>query len=64
MLWSPSGCDFVMLLVTPNDALIDVPKTVNAVPIVEIPLIMPTGLAPVDACSNLLQALLYFCCFS
>ena len=42
------------VLTTPNDALIGVPKTVNVVPIVEIPLITPTERAPVDACSNFL----------
>ena len=40
------------VLTTPNDALIGIPTTVNVVPIVEIPLIMSTELAPVDACSN------------
>ena len=42
------------MLTTPNDAFIGNPTTVNAVPIVETPLITPTELAPVDACSNLL----------
>ena len=41
------------VLTKPNDALTGIPTTVNAVPIVEIPLIMPTELVPVDACSNL-----------
>ena len=36
---------------TPNDALTGIPTTVNAVPIVEIPLITPTELAPVNAIS-------------
>ena len=44
---------------TPKDALIGIPTTVNAVPIVEIPPIQPAELAPVDACSNLFQA--YIC---
>ena len=42
------------VLTTPNYALIGIPTTVNVVPIVEIPLITPTELAPVDICSNLL----------
>ena len=42
------------VLTTPNDALIGNHTTVNAVPTVETPLITPTGLAPVDAFSNLL----------
>ena len=42
------------VLTTTNDALIGIPTTVNVVPVVEIPLIMPTELAPVDVCSNLL----------
>ena len=42
------------VLTTPNDALIGIPTMVKAVPIVEIPLITPTELVPVDACSNLL----------
>ena len=43
------------VLTTPSDALIGgIPTTVNAVPIVEIPLITPTELATVDTCSNLL----------
>ena len=41
------------MLTTPNDALIGNLTTVNAVPIVEIPLITPTELEPLDACSNL-----------
>ena len=44
------------VLTTPYDAFIGIPTTVNDVPIVEIPLITPTELAPVnpvDACSNL-----------
>ena len=41
------------VLTTPNDALIGIPTTVNVVPIVEIPLITPKELAPVDACGNL-----------
>ena len=41
------------VLTTPNDALTGIPTTVNAVPIVEIPLIKPTELAPVDVCGNL-----------
>ena len=36
----------------PNDVLIGIPTTVNAGPIVEIPLITPAELAPVDACKN------------
>ena len=52
------------MLTTPSDALIGNPTTVNAVPVVEMPLITPTELAPVDALSNLLQAFLYFRCFS
>ena len=52
------------VLTTPNDALIGIPTTVNVVPIVEIPLITPTELATVNVCSNLLQAFLYFRCFS
>ena len=44
------------VLTTPNDALIGIPTAVNVVPIVGIPLITPTELAPADACSNLLQA--------
>ena len=51
-------------LTTPNDALIGKPTMVNTVPIVDTPLITPTVLAPVDACSNLFQAFLYFRCFS
>ena len=39
-----------------KDALISIPTTVNVVPIHEFPLITPTELAPVDVCSNLLQA--------
>ena len=42
------------VLTTPNDAVIDISTTVNGARIVEIPLIMPTELEPVDACSNLL----------
>ena len=42
------------MLTTPNDALTGIPATVKAVPIVEIPLITPRELEPVDACSNLL----------
>ena len=42
------------VLTTPSDALIGNPTIVNAVPIVETPLITPTEVAPVDACSNLL----------
>ena len=42
------------VLTTPNDALIGIPTTVNAVPIVEIPLITPMDLAPEDARGNLL----------
>ena len=42
------------VLTTPNNALIGIPTTVNAVPIAEIPLITPTELAPVDACGKLL----------
>ena len=42
------------VLTTPNDVLIGKPTMVNAVPIVDTPLITPTVLAPVDACSNLL----------
>ena len=42
------------VLTTPNDALIGITTTVNVVLIVEIPLITPTELATVDACSNLL----------
>ena len=39
------------VLTTPDDALIGIPRTLNAVPIVEIPLMTPTTkLAPVDAC--------------
>ena len=41
------------MLTTPNDALIGIPTTVNVIPMVEIPLITPKELAPVDACSNL-----------
>ena len=52
------------VLTTPNDALIGKPTMVNAVPIVEPPLITPTVLAPVDACSSLLYAFLCFRCFS
>ena len=52
------------VLMTPTEALIGKPTTVNAVPVVETPLITPTELAPVDAFSNLLQAFLYFRCFS
>ena len=36
------------VLTTPNDKLIGIPSTVNVVPIVEIPLITPTKLAPVQ----------------
>ena len=42
------------VLTTPNDALIAKPTMVKAVPIFETPLTIPTVLAPVDACSNLL----------
>ena len=42
------------VLTTPNDTLIGKPTTVNEVLIIEILLITPTELAPVDACSNLL----------
>ena len=42
------------VLTTPNDALIGKPTTVNAVPIVETPIIKAKELAPVDACINLL----------
>ena len=38
----------------PNNALIDISTTVNAVPVVEVPLSTPTELVPVDAYSNLL----------
>ena len=51
------------VLTTPNDAFIGIPTTVNVVPIVEIPLITPTEPGLVDACSNLLEAFLYFHCF-
>ena len=36
------------VLTTSNDALTGIPTTVNAVPIIEIPLITATELAPVD----------------
>ena len=52
------------VLTTPNDALIGILTTITVIPMVEIPLITPKELAPVDACSNLLQAFLYFRCFS
>ena len=52
------------VLTTPNDALISKPATVNAVPIVETPLTIPTELAAVDVFSNLLYVSLYFHCFS
>ena len=42
------------VLTTPSDAFIGKPTTVNAVPIVETPLIKAKEPAPVDACSNLL----------
>ena len=48
------------VLTTLNDTLIGIPTTMNVVPTVEIPLITPTELAPVDACSNLLLAFLAF----
>ena len=52
-----------MVLTMPNNALIGKPtKMVNTVHIVDTPLI--TMLEPVDACSNLLQAFLYFRCFA
>ena len=38
------------VLTTPNDALIGIPATVNAVPIVEILLITPTELACICRC--------------
>ena len=38
------------VLTAPNDALIGKPATVNAVPIVQTPLTMPTELAAVDRC--------------
>ena len=41
-----------MVLTTPNTALIGISTKVNVVPVVEIPLITPAELAPVDACSN------------
>ena len=37
-----------------NATLTGNPTMVNDVPVVETPLITPTALAPVDACSNLL----------
>ena len=49
---SPSQIETV--LTTLNDTLSGIPTTVNAVPIVEIPLFMQTEFAPVDSCSNLL----------
>ena len=53
-----------MVLTMPKDALIGEPTMVNAVPIIDTPLITPTELAPVDACSSFLSAFLYFRCFS
>ena len=46
------------VVTTPNDTLIDNPTTVNAVPVVDTPLITPTELAPVDACCSLLILIL------
>ena len=51
------------VLAAPNDTLIYKPTMVNAVPIVEMALTEATKLAPVDACSSLLYAFLYFRCF-
>ena len=42
------------VLTMPNDAFIGKPTMVNAVPIVDTPLITPTELAVVEAFSNLL----------
>ena len=52
------------MLTVASVALIGNPTTVTDVQIVETPLTKATESAPVDACSNLLQALLYFCCLT
>ena len=46
------------VLTTPNDTLIGIPATVNAVPIVEMPPITPTEFSFVDACSKLIYVFL------
>ena len=52
------------VLTIASEALIGNPTMVTDVLIVEMPLAKATELAPVDVCSNLLQAFLYFRCFS
>ena len=47
------------VLATPNNERIGIPTTVNAVPTIEIPLITPTELVPVDAYSILIFPLLF-----